>query len=122
MSSDTELSLDDELRASGVSLAYADWADVHAGRYQQVAERLLRQARWLRRVRVVWFISLMVLLAYDLVRYFRGGNSFHLFLAGMLVVFLLRGVPRFIQAHQAYVSVADRLRRAADAAQPTGVM
>jgi len=113
MSRDPEPPIAEELRASGISLSYADWADVHAGRYERVADRVLRQARWMARVAIVGRGVLVILLVYDLVRYFRGGPDYLLFLAGTLLVFLWRGVPRAIELHRTSVSLADRLRRAA---------
>jgi hypothetical protein len=52
MSRDPEPPIAEELRASGISLSYADWADVHAGRYERVADRVLRQAKWMARVAI----------------------------------------------------------------------
>jgi hypothetical protein len=67
MSRDPELPIAEDLRASGISLSYADWADVHAGRYERVADRVLRQARWMARVAIVGRGVLVILLVYDLV-------------------------------------------------------
>ena len=122
MSSVSADPLADELRASGVSLSHAEWADVHAGRYNQVAQRLLRRAKW----RVVVSVSAKAVLAAMLVdvvvRHFHTGPKLLLVSAGSCVVLLLPMVLLSVLVYRKAASVADRLRQAGAEAQRPAVV
>ena len=122
MASAPEHTLDAELRTrGGLLFSYADWADVHAGRYDQVAQRVLRQARWRARRSITINAACAAVMAYIVVRHFHSGPKLLLVLAGACGMWFVFMVPLSVLCYRYSVSVADRLRRAAAEAQRPGV-
>lgn len=121
MSSTAANPLADELRASCVSLSDADWADVHAGRYNQVAQRVLRQAKWGALRSITTNAACAAVMAYILVRHFHSGPKLLLVLVGACGVWFVSLVALSVLFYRNRVSAADRLRRAAAEAQRLGV-
>jgi hypothetical protein len=113
--------LADELRASGVSLSYTDWADVHAGRHDQVAQRVVRRAKWQARRSITINAACAAAMAYILVRHFHSGPKLLLVVAGTCGVWFVSMVPLSVLVYRISVSAADRFRRAAAEAQRPGV-
>jgi hypothetical protein len=114
IASASEHPLEAELKTRSVLLLFADdWADVHAGRYEEVAQRVLRHAksRWQRGIIVRSVIG--VFAVYELVRYFQTSRVPDLVSGGAVGLCLLSLQLLAFLAYRNAVFVADRLRRAA---------
>jgi len=72
-----------------------------------------RHATWLARLSVAGDLSLLAIVVYDLVSYFQGGREYLLVLSGVIVLYVALSVPRNIRRYRTYMSLADRLQRAA---------
>ena len=122
MSSATEDSIEDELRASGFPLSYADWADVHAGRYEEAAQRVHRLAKSMRRRGIIVRSLLSVFVVYELVRYFQTSRVPYLVSGGVVGFYVLSSQLMAFLAYRYAVRIADRLRRAAVEAPRSAVV
>ena len=118
----SEHPLEAELKARSVLLLFSDdWADVHAGRYEEVAQRVLRRARWRARRSITINAACAAVMTYIVVRHFHSGPKLLLVLAGACGMWFVCMVPLSVLVYRISVSVADRLRRAAAEAQRPAV-